>query len=310
MRVFGTHDGEDVAEVALTSASGMRASIIGWGAAVRELVLPSGLNVVLGFPDLETYVKKSPHAGATPGRFANRVKDGRLVIDGVTYQLDLNQDGKHHRHGGKRGFGKRVWRVVSASANAVTLAITAEDGEMGYPGRLEATCTYELIDSTLAITLSATTDKTTVVNLTNHSYFNLDGSGRLSGHRVQIHGAQVLELDDDAIPTGVVEDVAGTPWDLREPRVLDSAFAYDINYVIPGTGLRHAATATAGGTTMETWCTAPGLQFYDSNKLTPSRTHVCFEPQHYPDAPNHPEWPSPLLRPGERYLQRIEYRFR
>lgn len=324
MKSFGTHEGEEVFEVEIASKAGARAKIITWGAALRDLVLPRGEHVVLGFDDLATYVKSSPHAGATPGRFANRIANGRFTLDGVTHQLDLNQDGKHHRHGGKRGFGKRVWRVVSASDNAVTLGITAEDGEMGYPGRLEATCTYELLEpSTLAVSFTATTDKATVVNLTNHSYFNLDASASIAEHVVQIHGDEVLELDGDAIPTGVIKKVAGTAYDLKSPRTIGSAFAYDISFVIPGTGLRHAATVSTATTTMETWCTAPALQFYDGHKLDLAakgvkglagaaygpRAGVCFEPQHFPDAPNHPDWPSTVLRPGETYNQRIEYRF-
>ena len=331
MRTFGTHEGEEVVEVEIASTAGARAKIITWGAALRDLHVPSrnGLQrVVLGFDDLATYVSASPHCGAIPGRFANRIKDGRIHVGGRDYQLDLNQDGKHHRHGGRKGFGKRVWRVIDATRDSVTLGLTSNDGDMGYPGTLEARCTYRLEEpATLTIELSATTDKPTIINLTNHSYFNLDGDPTISQHTVQIAADKILPLDADDIPTGEIRNVKGTPYDFANAKAVGDQTRFDINYVLENNGKHaHAATVTSpkSGITLECWTTQPGLQFYDGAKLDLAakgvkgldgaaygpRAGLCLEPQHYPDTPHHADWPSVVLEPGQTFNERIEYRFR
>jgi aldose 1-epimerase len=330
MHTFGTHEGEEVLEVEIVSQYGARAKIITWGAALRDLQVPTSKGpqrVVLGFDELATYVSSSPHCGAIPGRFANRIKHGRIHVGGRDYQLDLNQDGKHHRHGGRKGFGKRVWRVIDTSASAVTLGITSRDGDMGYPGTLEARCTYRFDEpASLVIELSATTDKPTIVNLTNHAYFNLDGDATISNHTLQIDADTILPLDADDIPTGEVRHVKGTPYDFRSAKAVGDHTRYDINYLLENSGaLCKAATVRSAksGLTLECWTTQPGLQFYDGAKLDLAakgikgldgraygpRAGLCLEPQHFPDTPHHSQWPSVVLTPGQTFSERIEYRF-
>ncbi len=329
MRTFGMQDGEEVVQVEIASRAGARAIISTWVAALRDLQVPSGngparagmQRVVLGFDDLATYVSSSPHCGAIPGRFANRIKDGRVSVGGRDYQLDLNQDGKHHRHGGRKGFGKRVWRVTEATGNSVTLGITSNDGDMGYPGTLEARCRYRFEEpANLVIDLSATTDKTTIIHLTNHSYFNLDGDPSISNHTVQIAADKILPLDSDDIPTGEIRGVAGTPYDFRSAKALGEQTRFDINYLLENKGaLTHAATVKGpkSGITLECWTTQPGLQFYDGAKLDLAskgikgldgaaygpRAGLCLEPQHYPDTPHHPTWPSVILESGKTFAR-------
>ena len=331
---FGTlEDGAEIHEVEIASAAGARARVITWGAVVRDLEVPTprGLQrVVLGLERIEHYVEHSPHFGAIAGRFANRIAAGRFTLDGVPHQLDRNQKGEHHLHGGRLGFSKRPWRLVSHDEREVRLALTSPDGDMGYPGTLEASCVYRLEEpATLVVELEARADAATPVNLTNHSYFNLDGAEDILDHMLQVHASHVTAVDADLIPTGEIRSVEGSGYDLRSPtrirgEALGDALLYDINYVLDGAGegLRHAATLASerSGVSMEVWTTEPGLQFYDGHLIDlpvaglggrryARRGGLCLEAQRFPDAPNHPEFPSAILRPGETYRHRTEYRF-
>ena len=244
--VFGEADGLPVHEVKLKSAGGAEASIISWGAVVRDLRVPAkaGLQrVVLGLETFEHYKAHSSYFGAIAGRYANRIGHGRFTLDGHAHQVDLNQAGKHMLHGGAKGFGKRVWRLADCDENSATLMLHSADGDMGFPGAMTVTCVYRLADAaTLRVELTATTDAPTIVNLAHHSYFNLDGSPDVLDHEMQIAAAHYTPVDDDLITTGEILAVAGTPYDFRIPRPIrfpggDAPFAYDHNWVLAGAHL-------------------------------------------------------------------------
>ena len=333
VRKFGEVDGVEVFEATLRSAAGATASVITWGAVLRDLVVPAGggpQRVVLGLNSLEDYRQYSPHFGATPGRYANRIAAGRFVLDGKPYQLPLNEKGKNTLHGGPQGFGKRVWTLVSADRSSVTLKLDSPDGDAGFPGNLQAICIYALLEpSILLVELTATSDAPTIVNLAHHSYFNLDGSPDVLDHEVMIDAAFRTPTDADLIPTGEISAVADTPYDFRTARPVrhPSGTAYDANFVIrpmpdPLTGLARAATVRSAknGLSLEVHTNQPAVQFYDAAKLNcpvpglggahyGPHGGLCFEAQNYPDAPNHRHFPSCVLRPGEQYRQRTEYRF-
>lgn len=330
---FGSVDGVEIEQIELRAASGATASIITWGAVVRDLIVPAsnGLQrVVLGFDSLDHYRQHSPHFGAVPGRFANRIGAGRFTLDGRSYRLSLNERGRNILHGGPRGFGTRPWSVRSVEADRVTLTLDSPDGDMGFPGHLSVTCTYALLaPGTLSVTLEATTDAPTIVNLAQHSYFNLDGSPDILDHEVKIASAFITPVDAELIPTGEITAVEGTPYDFRRSRPVRhaSGTAYDNNFVIDlmpdrSTGLAHAATARSprNGLTLEVHTDQPAVQFYDAKNLNcpvpglggaqyGPHGGMCFEAQAFPDAPNHRHFPSAVLRPGERYRQHTEYRF-
>jgi aldose 1-epimerase len=330
--VFGSHEGTDILEITIRSEAGAQARIITWGAAVRDLVVPAKTGpqrVVLGFEDFAHYAAHSPHFGANAGRVANRIGHGRFTLDGVAYELDRNQQGVHTLHGGTHGFSKRLWSIVSHDSRAVTLAIVSEDGDMGFPGRLIASCAYTLLEpATLHIVFTAVTDKATPVNLAHHSYFNLDGSPDILDHHLLIAGDFYTPTDDDLIPNGEVLAVALTPYDFRNDRPIrldtpQGPARYDTNFVLRSAAtLGHAATAWSpkSGVTLEAWTTEPGLQFYDGAKLNSPvpglggarygpNAGFCLEAQRFPDAVNKPHFPSTILRPGEVYRQTTEYRF-
>jgi aldose 1-epimerase len=331
-RIFGSVDGTDIMEVTIRSEAGAEASVITWGAAVRDLVVPAKAGpqrVVLGFDRLEYYLAHSPHFGANPGRVANRIGNGRFALDGVGYEIDKNQHAKHTLHGGAHGFSKRPWSVVTHDNRSVTLALVSEDGDMGFPGRLTVTCLYALLEpATLHIVFTATTEKPTPVNLTNHSYFNLDGSADILDHHLLLAADFYTPTDEDLIPTGEILSVADTPYDFRIDRPIRfgtdaGPFRYDTNFVLRSANLLgHAATAWSpkSGVTLEAWTTEPGVQLYDSAKLnTPVPglngapygpfAGFCLEAQRFPDGVNKPHFPSTILRPGEVYRHTTEYRF-
>ena len=268
--------------------------------------------------------------GAIVGRYGNRIGNGRFALDGKSFALDLNENGRQHLHGGGRGFAQRLWTVVDASASSVTLALVSANGDMGYPGRLVATCAYGLIEpATLRIVLEATADQPTPVNLTTHLYYNLDGGPDILDHELRIAAEHVTPTDDELIPTGEVRSVAGTPYDFRALRPIRAAkhvaaAEYDLNYVLSGAGggLGHAATLASrrSGVAMELWTTEPGLQFYGGHKLeVPAGAlggggygrhgGLCLEPQRFPDGPNKRHFPPCILRPGEVSRQVSELRF-
>lgn len=318
------------------AGGGLTAWVMTWGAAVQDLRLDDHAPpLVLGFDDFAAYPAHSPYFGAIAGRCANRIAEGRFTLDGKSYQLDRNFLGRHHLHGGAQGFGKRVWTLADHGADFVTLEIVSADGEMGYPGRLTARCTYRLTGNALAVTLEAETDAPTLCNLAQHSYFNLDdgGAGPVLDHRLQVAAEGYLPVDDGLIPSGEIRQVAGTDHDFRDPRPIrrrDTAAAdgaqviYDHNFCLSPerVALRTVASVTAArsGLRMEVATTEPGLQFYAGHKVSPGVPGLdgiryapwsgfCLEAQVWPDAPNHSGFPSAVLRPGARYHQQTEYRF-
>ena len=327
---IGSFEGEEIHEVALAASSGATARVLSWGATLRDLIVPGpdgGLHRgVLGFTDFEAYLANPSYLGATCGRVANRIGGGRFTLEGRDYELARNERGVTHLHGGARGFSHRPWRVEKVEADAVTFARTAPDGEEGYPGTLDLSCTYRLLPpGVLRVEMEARTDKVTPVNLAHHSYFTLD-PGR-SSHElvVEVAAGSYTPLDALKVPTGEIAPVEGTGYDLRAPRRLgDSGIGYDINFVLdqPLGGLRFAARVASlqSGRTLEVWTTEPGLQLYDASMLAVTDkgldglTHgknaaICLEAQNFPDAVNHPGFPSPWLKPGETYRQITEYRF-
>jgi aldose 1-epimerase len=329
---FGTlGDGTEIEEVTI-AAGELSLKVITFGAVIRDVRL-AGIDhpLVLGFDRLEDYVNHSPHFGAVAGRCANRIGGGRLAIDGHLNQLSLNEKGRTHLHGGFKGFGKRAWRLVAHDQRSVTLAINGADGEEGYPGNTTATVAYTIeAPGTIRMQAEATTDAPTAVNLAQHSYFNLDDSPDILDHRVQIFAEAYTPTDADSVPTGEIRSVAGTDYDLRSAgpirRMTDGKrFTYDINYAVGGTKSavprRQARLQSAkNGVSLEVASTEPGVQFYDGawlNVRVPGlggRQHgpsagCCFEPQYFPDAANHPNFASPMLRPGDTYRQTTLFTF-
>ncbi|KQT56249.1 aldose epimerase [Methylobacterium sp. Leaf456] len=339
--LFGrTSTGEAVNRYALVRGA-MRVEIITYGAAITAIEVPDregrSANVVLALGSVEAYETLSPHFGAVAGRYANRIAGGRFALDGQTYTLPVNAP-PNTLHGGPAGFGKRNWRVAAADATRLALARRSPDGEEGFPGNLDAEVVYSLPeDGTLRIDYRAWSDRPTVVNLTNHSYFNLagEGAGDVFGHAVAVFADAFTPTDATQVPTGEIRDVAGTPFDLREATPLGTrirtgdpqiviAKGYDHNFVLrgPSDTLRPAATCTdpGSGRRLDVETTQPGLQLYTGNNLDgtlvgPSgRTYrsgdgVCFETQGFPDAPNRPEFPSTVIRPGQIFVASTAYRF-
>jgi aldose 1-epimerase len=334
-----------IREVAIAGeGGGIAASIIELGAAVRDLTVSRKdgrkQRVVLGLAAVEDYFEHSAHMGAICGRFANRIRHGRFMLDGTSYQLPLNQDGRHTLHGGgPTGFGKSPWTLLHADAHSATLAIHSPSGHNGFPGAVTATCRYSLLPpATLRIELWAISDAPTIINLCHHSYFNLDGSADILGHTLELRADNFTPTDADLIPDGRVEAVAGTPLDFRQVRRVGMPgtdgmrLRYDHNFLLrrdrcepsvaTGLDLAHAATLASekSGIAMQLWTTEPACQLYDGAKLgvrVPGLDGVrygpsaglCLEPQHVPDSPNLPQFPSTVLRPGNVYRQVSEYRF-
>jgi aldose 1-epimerase len=330
--LFGSFNGADVLEVTLRSDAGAEARIISYGGVVRDLIVPSKAgpqHVVLGFEKFEDYPAYSPHFGANPGRVANRIGFGRFTLDDVTYDLSKSHGGPHTLHGGATGFGKRVWSLVQSDQRSASFVLVSEDDDMGFPGRVETTVTYRLLEpATLQVIFTAITDKATPINLAQHSYFNLDGSPDVLDQHMQIDADFYTPTDADLIPTGEILSVAGTPWDFRSDRTLrfdtlDGSFKYDGNLVLRGSGvLARAARAWSpkSGVSMETFTTQPGVQLYDAAKLNipvpglggakyGAYGGFCLETQNFPDAVNKGHFPSSILRPGEVYHHETQYRF-
>jgi aldose 1-epimerase len=340
---FGTlENGQHVQEVQIRSSAGAQARIIELGAVLRDLIVPVGAGpqqrVVLGFPTLDTYQGKSHHAGAIAGRYANRIAGGRFVLDGRTVQLTRNE-GPNSLHGGSVGFDRCLWRILHRDISSATLALVSPHGDQGYPGTLHAWCRYEMLEpATLAVDFSAITDAPTVVNLAQHSYFNLDGSDDARDSEMTLAANFYTPVDQALIPTGEIAAVAGTPYDFRSQRPIRNEakgatkpFGYDTNFVLRrdriemsgGLALAHAATVKSprNGLALEVWTTEPGLQIYDCHNMTfaaPGHdgrhygqgAGLALEAQRFPDSPNRPHFPSAVLRPGEVYRQRTEYRFK
>lgn len=344
---FGTtRDGVDVHRAVLTNARGCRVAILSYGGVIQTLEVPDRAgaltNVALGFGSFGPYETDSPYFGAIIGRFANRIRDARFTLDGVEHVLDRN-DEYGCVHGGATGFHARVWTMTptaDADGVGVRLELLSPDGDNGFPGNLNVAVDYRLLDAAdhLQITYRATTDAATVVNLTGHSYLNLagEGSGSVLDHLLQVDADAYLPVDDALVPTGEVATVAGTPFDFRTPHRIGERIrtshaqlvagrGYDHNFVLRANAedeLRRAARVEepAGGRTLEVWTTEPGIDVYSGNFLdaglvgTGGRIYrqgdaIALEPEHFTDSPNRPEFPSTVLRPGEEYLSRTEYRF-
>lgn len=329
-RHFGNTDGQDVSLYTLTNARGFEVSITNYGGAVVSIKAPDRrgefADVALGFETLEEYVKNPRYFGGLIGRHANRIGLGRFSLDGVEYQLTQN-NGVNHLHGGTKGFDKRVWTATDEISNGSALLYLdylSVDGEEGYPGNVRAEVTYTLSsEDELEINYEATTDRDTIVNLTNHAYFNLAGGGDVLGHQLTLHADAFTPVSKELIPTGEIASVENTVMDFCRDRPIATG-GYDHNFVLKDYdgSLRAAARLYEpnSGRVLEIFTTEPGIQFYSGNFLDGSLigkggvayeqyAGLCLEPQHFPDAPNHANFPSTTLCPGEVYRHRSSYRF-
>ena len=344
VRPFGQlADGRDVHEYTLDNGRGLVLRTINLGGIVNAIEWPDRrgrrANVVLGFDNLADYVERNPNFGTLVGRYANRIAGGRFVLDGQAHALARN-DGPHALHGGPGGFGRRWWAIAPQppaddGSVAIDLALASEDGDEAYPGRLEVAVRYRLTpDNAWCIDYSATTTRTTVLNLTHHGYYNLAGSGSALGQQLILHASRMLAVDATLIPTRITP-VGGTPFDFRMPTRIDerirqghaqllAARGYDHCWLLDGggTGLAPAARLVdpVSGRTMDIDTTEPGLQFYSGNFLDGRlRGHggqayrqgdgICLETQHFPDSPNRPEFPSTVLHPGDIFRSTTVHRF-
>lgn len=308
-----------------------------FGASIISIKTPDRhgkiVDVVLGYDDIEKYKRQTKYIGATVGRCCNRIKNGLIEIDGTKYQLNCN-DSKNHLHGGDIGFDKKIWNSKEIE-NGVELNYISEDGEENYPGQLDVKVTYTLKENSLVINYKATTNKTTICNLTNHTYFNLNGYGNILQHQVQILADYFTENNQESIPTGKIIPVENTPMDFRNPQYIEKdinneyyqikyAKGFDNNWVLNNYNgeIRKIATAYSelSGIELEVSTDLPGLQFYSGNFLDgaengknniPIKNHsgLCLECQYFPDASHHKNFPQPVLRVGEVYNKTIEYKF-
>ena len=303
------------------AGGGARASVLSWGATLQDLRVDGiGHSVVLGGPDIGAYFGKMRYFGAVVGPLANRVAGGRLEIDGDVHQLDLNERGRTTLHGGTGGFGARNWEITEHADDRVVLGLEHPDGLSGFPGPIRAEVAYSLDgQGALTIEIAGETGRPTVFGPAFHGYWSLDGAPDLSGHLLRIEADRYLPVDENLIPTGEPAPVAGTGFDYREPRAPDMGL--DHNFCLADASapasdtLRPACTLTAGKVRLEVETTEPGLQVYTGRKIAtdPHPGHggapyganagIAIEPQFWPDAPNHPGYPSPVLRPGETYRQ-------
>ncbi|MGD8400083.1 MAG: aldose epimerase family protein [Bacillota bacterium] len=337
--LFGrTNQGEEASLFTLSNEHNVTVKITNYGGIITAILAPDQngavADVALGLKTLAEYQKPHPYFGALVGRYGNRIAKGRFTLDGAIYQLAVN-DGRNHLHGGLVGFDKVLWRAREIHTGAtvgVALRYVSADGEEGYPGNLQVEVKYILNNQNeLTLEYSARTDRPTVVNLTNHSYFNLSGEGRgdILGQIMRINADYITAVDAELIPTGDLAAVAGTPWDFTKARAIGARFAaveggYDHNYVLnrqaPGLRLAAKAEDPQSGRILEVSTTAPGVQFYTGNFLDGTiqgksgqfygpQSGFCLETQAYPDSPNHPEFPSTRLNPDETYHQTTVYKF-
>ncbi|MEP6492042.1 MAG: aldose epimerase family protein [bacterium] len=337
-RVFGrTRDGVDAHIYTLRNARGMIAKATDYGATLTELWVPDRTgkraDVVLGYERLDDYLAAPFYLGATLGRVANRIANGRFTLDGTTYSLATNR-APNHLHGGVRGFDKRVWVArPGATAGSITFAHTSPDGEEGYPGTLHVSVAYTLTDANeLRIDYAATTDRATPVNFTNHSFFNLAGAGTVLDHVLTINASRYTPGNASLVPTGEIAPVAGTPLDFTRPqrigdhieemRAASNGYDHNLALDVHGGGLSLAARLAepTSGRVLEILTTEPGMQFFTGNRFDGTfpgvggvrynqHAGVALEPQHFPDAVNHPEFPSIVLRPGQTFHSTTVYRF-
>jgi aldose 1-epimerase len=343
--VFGTMpDGRTISMFTLRNANGLEACITNFGGALVSLMVPDRMgnfeDVVLGYDSLSQYLVNKPYLGVLVGRYANRISGGRFTLDGNAFELARNNDA-NHLHGGVMGLSRVLWNAkteMRKEGPALVLSYVSPDGEDGYPGTLSLSVVYLLTNrDELTIDYTANTDKATIINLTNHSYFNLTGAGTGSilMHDLEIAASRFTPIDDRLIPTGELRAVAGTPMDFRRLTLIGAridaeddqivrARGYDHNWVLDKNEGEYSLAARLydgrSGRLMEVYTSEPGLQFYSGNFLDGTdlgkggtsyryRFGVCLETQHFPDSPNHPEFPSTVLRPGEQYRSRTSYRF-
>jgi aldose 1-epimerase len=343
---FGTADGSPVEMFTLTNNNGIEVNAITYGGIITSIKTPdrSGVigDIVLGFNSIDGYLAGHPFFGAIVGRYGNRIARGRFTIEGVEYKLATN-NGPNHLHGGIKGFDKKIWKAESVPAKAgqtgIAFTYTSADGEEGYPGRLDVKVTYTLDDSNeLLVEYDASTTKSTHVNLTQHSYFNLagEGSGDILGHQLTIDADRYTPVDATLIPTGALASVEGTPFDFRKSTAIGARIdaaneqikngqGYDHNWVMTRTsttGMQRAARVyePKSGRTLEVSTTEPGMQFYAGNFLDGKlvgksgkpygrRSGFCLETQHYPDTPNHANFPTTMLTPNQRYYTKTAFTF-
>ncbi len=334
---FGVFENEAVTQYTITNANGMRVSIINYGGTVTNIITPDKdkqmADIVLGFDSLSGYLQKTnPYFGCIVGRYGNRIAKGKFTLDGKTYQLTLNNNG-NTLHGGLRGLDKVIWQASKpVGDSSLVLTCTSKDGDQGFPGNLKVEVVYTVSsDNALQINYSATTDKPTPINLTNHSYFNLSGGKEptVLNHEIVINANKYTAVDTLLIPTGQLPDVKGTPMDFTSAKAIGKQLAsvkggYDHNWVLDKTAneLAKAATAydAASGRFMEVFTTEPGLQFYTGNFLDATlqgknnsvyeqHAAFCMETQHFPDGPNQPAFPNTILKPGETYKSVTRYKF-
>lgn len=320
-------DGEEVYLYTLKNGNGVEVSITNFGGAITSIMAPDRngefADVVLGYDTLDEYVKNPRYLGALIGRYANRIARGKFSLNSVAYQLAQN-NGANHLHGGTKGFDKRVWSATE-TAKGVHLEYFSPDGEENYPGNLKVAVDYSLNDENeLGIDYHAATDKDTVINLTNHSYFNLAGEGTILDHELTLHAGSFTPVAEDLIPTGEIRPVAGSHMDFRTGRVIAQG-GYDHNFVLDDWdrgSIRLVARLRepVSGRVMEVLTTQPGMQFYSGNFLDGSLVGkggvryekyaaLCLETQHFPDSPNQPNFPSTVLRTGETYNETTIYKF-
>ena len=317
---FGVlHDGTAIERHTLTASGGLRVAILTYGGIIQEVQAPDHegrlADVTLGYDTFErylddTYTSRMPFFGAIAGRYANRIAKGEFTLDGQTYHLPIN-NGPNSLHGGPTGFHTRVWEAAPLD-DGLRLHRVSPDGENGYPGTLDVTVDYRLDGSTLRIDYLATTNATTVVNLTSHAYWNLAGGGTIHAHELQIAASRYTPVDDTLIPTGDLAVVEGTPFDFRAPRAIGD-FPYDHNWVLDGEEPAAVLHDPGSGRTLEITTTEPGLQFFAGGPLDVPPfgrgAGAALETQHFPDSPNRPQFPSTVLRPGETYRSTTTLRF-
>ena len=335
-------DGPSVTRVTLTNAAGIQADIISYGGTVTRLLAPDArgcfADITLGLDSLDEYVSSNLFIGALIGRCGNRIANGRFDLGGRTYRLDCN-DGAHHLHGGFEGFDKKCWRLEpfeSGSSAGVAMTLNSPSGDQGYPGKLDIRAVYELSDANeLALTMCATTDEPTIVNMTQHSYFNLAGQGEVLDHRLQIDSEFYVPVGEGLIPLGHLARVADSPFDFRQPKAIGRdieadheqlwcALGYDHTFAVKtevdgNLALAARVTEPMSGRVLEVLTTAPGIHFYSGNRLSGGlrgkgralsrHSGFCLEPQHFPDSPNQAGFPPVTLLPNAMYRNQVLYRF-
>ncbi len=333
-------DSTEVKYFVLANSSGMEMTVLNFGGIITSLKTPDRdgkmADIVLGFDNLQDYLDQSPYFGAIIGRYGNRIAKGKFTLDSTNYSLAVNNIG-NHLHGGLIGFDKVIWDVTpfdSEKGVGLKLSYLSKDMEEGYPGNLNVSIIYFLNnENELEIDYSAITDKKTVINLTQHSYFNLRGDGDVLDHELQINANKYLPVDSTLIPTGQLAEVVGTPFDFKTPKKIGrdidadhpqirTGGGFDHCWILEGQGLKFAATAydTHSGRVMDVHTTEPGIQFYSGNFLDgqaigkgnsvySKRTGLCLETQHYPDSPNQDSFPSTVLNVGEEYRSKTVFKF-